>query len=440
MQAIPILHFLTGSLVAGFLLLFCVTSCREGRVRAAVISASGVIITAVCFWLLWLWIREHPPLLLLPTASLLATVAIILFPGDRPRMITGCPGAPQVDERNTIFAREEYRPGSDRYRQYYELHPELKRLDDRIRGLPELLSPGGRLHDPHLSPLTEQIFVSVEALAREVDGPVDSRSDEPASPGELTSRMKHLTLELGADEVGIATLDRSFVYSHVGRGPEPWGERIENNHRFAIVFSLEMDSGQVAKAPRAEITHESARNYLRGARIANRLAAHIRDLGFSARAQNAGSNYQIILPPVAADAGLGELGRFGYLISHRLGARVRLGAVTTDLPLMADKPLAGGVREFCEICKRCARNCPSAAIPDGSTTEVRGVEKWPLRVEACLQFWRQIGTDCGLCMRTCPFSHPNSFVHSVIRRAISRSSLARKLSLRGENLFYGKGP
>jgi epoxyqueuosine reductase QueG len=55
------------------------------------------------------------------------------------------------------------------------------------------------------------------------------------------------------------------------------------------------------------------------------------------------------------DAGLGEMGRFGYLITKELGPRVRLFAVTTDMPLVADRPVDIGVEDFCSFCKKCAR-------------------------------------------------------------------------------------
>ena len=49
--------------------------------------------------------------------------------------------------------------------------------------------------------------------------------------------------------------------------------------------------------------------------------------------------------PAAVDAGLGEMGRFGYLITKELGPRVRIFAVTTGLPLVADNPVDIGVED-----------------------------------------------------------------------------------------------
>jgi epoxyqueuosine reductase QueG len=78
------------------------------------------------------------------------------------------------------------------------------------------------------------------------------------------------------------------------------------------------------------------------------------------------------------DAGLGELGRFGYLITRKFGPRVRLAAVTTDLPLIADKPADIGVEDFCRDCKKCALCCPSNSIAMDDKIEVNGTLRWKL--------------------------------------------------------------
>ena len=127
-----------------------------------------------------------------------------------------------------------------------------------------------------------------------------------------------------------------------------------------------------------------------------------------------------------------------YLVSKKFGPRIRLGGITTDLPLSPDKPISFGVQDFCLKCLKCADNCPSHAISFDNQTDVNGVEKWPLDVMRCLHFWRIAGTDCGLCMKVCPFSHPPTVVHNIIRAGIKQSSVARTLSVWGDDLFYGK--
>jgi reductive dehalogenase len=317
------------------------------------------------------------------------------------------------------------------------MRPEYKDADDRIRQLPELLGPGGWFYDPDRSGHVVSVFRIIEDLLTSVDGGIGKKGND-VDPAEMTRTMKNMALRLGADEVGVCTLNPMYVYSHVGRGPEPWGAPIENRHKHAIAFTLEMDYTHVEAAPRLPITEETAAKYLKGAQISIAMAKYIRSIGYPARAHIAGSNYQIMLPPMAHDAGLGELGRIGYLISRRHGARVRLGAVTTDLPLVPDEPVTFGVQDFCDKCLKCAVNCPSGAIPKDGPIEVKGVEKWPLHIEKCFHYWRQAGTDCGLCMKVCPFSHPPTFVHNLVRAGISASPFARTLSVWCDDLFYGK--
>lgn len=343
----------------------------------------------------------------------------------------------RVDERTTMFAREEYKPGTEKYERYYSLHPEHKGFDDRLRQLPPLMTPGGRYYDHEVAQSIQHTFKTIAGMTDQVDGEVSSEQTQ-VDPSARTAAIRQKLEEMHAGEVGIARLNPALVYSHVGRGPEPWGKPIHLNHRYAIVYTLEMDYDRVERAPDIITTQESARQYLRAAKISIDLAAWIRGQGWSARAHISDSNYQIILPAVAHDSGLGEISRMGYLISRRYGPRVRLGAVTTDLPLVPDAPTAFGVQDFCRRCLKCATNCPSKAIPAGGKVNVRGVEKWQLDVERCLWYWRVAGTDCGLCMRVCPYSHPPSMVHRIIRYGIERSAFARVVSVWGEDLFYGR--
>lgn len=117
---------------------------------------------------------------------------------------------------------------------------------------------------------------------------------------------------------------------------------------------------------------ESMKNYAKGAHIATQVAAFIANLGYSARANHL-RHYDALLVPLAVDAGLGELSRMGYLITEEYGPRIRLGAVTTDMPLITDKPVDIGVEDFCSICKKCAVCCPSKSIPaEKERTVVKG--------------------------------------------------------------------
>jgi reductive dehalogenase len=432
-----LLFIVIGTGACLFLALLGITSLIERKGRAVLMAALlFVLFAAIWFGGFLIFLPED---FVVAGAVIVVAVPGILFfiPVGKNKSLKISDTGQRVDERDVMFARADYQPGLQGYRAYYKMRPEKKEIDDTIRKLPELLAPGGKYYDPVRSAYVRSQFDIEESFVTQVDGPVDVNKDK-VDPEKMTAILKKLTLHLGAGEVGMARLNPAYVYSHVGRGPEPWGKEIVNNHPYAIVFTVEMDYAKVEEAPKIGITEETALQYLNSQRIAIVLARYIRRLGWPARAHVSGSNYQIMLPPVAYDAGLGELGRLGYLISPRFGARIRLGAVTTEIPLVPDEPIHFGVQDFCEKCKKCAVNCPPGAIPDGSRITVHGVEKWQLDIEKCYYFWRVIGTDCGLCMKVCPFSHPDTLAHNILRQGIKRSSFARSISVYGDDLFYGK--
>jgi reductive dehalogenase len=437
MGSFLLIFLITGVIIGIFLGLFSVLSVIERKRRAALLGA----LLFVAFFGVWfgVLIFLYPNGYIMIVAVILVAVLGLLFflPIGKAKVQQIDRLTDKVDERDVIFARAEYRNGTREHDSYYAMKPEKKEIDDKIRRQPALFSSGGRYYDPVRSEYVASQFELEERLVTLVDGPVCPEKRH-VDPEEMSGMLKKITLHLGADEVGIARLNPYYVYSHVGKGPEPWGAEIENNHPFVISYTVEMDYTQVEEAPGIGITEETALQYLNLQRISIVLAEYIRKLGYGARAHISGSNYQIMLPPVAYDAGLGELGRLGYLISPRFGARIRLGAVTTEMPLVPGKPFHFGVQDFCEKCKKCAVNCPPGAITYGSKTKARGIEKWQLDVERCYHFWRVIGTDCGLCMKVCPFSHPDRLVHNVLRQGIKRSSFARSLCVFGDDLFYGK--
>ncbi|OQX52080.1 MAG: hypothetical protein B5M54_09825 [Candidatus Aminicenantes bacterium 4484_214] len=131
----------------------------------------------------------------------------------------------------------------------------------------------------------------------------------------------------------------------------------------------------------------------------------MRYLGY--RALPAGNEIGLSIP-IAIDAGLGELGRMGLLVTPKYGPRVRLAKVITDMPLVPDTPIRFGVTEFCEACHLCARHCPSKAISDGlrtwegkSSSNNPGIFKWYIEPEKCYDF---NGFSCSNCKRVCPFN------------------------------------
>jgi ferredoxin len=408
---------------------------RKAAFRAALISLLGLVVI-----LSFLLLDERGRYLVIGIflgIAILAGIIVILPVGKIP------PGpaspAGQVDEREIIFARARLEPGTDNYISYYRSHPDQQAQDDKSRAQPGLLSPRAKFTDPLHTASAVGSFSLTEALREAVDGPpaVD-RVDH--STEDFTRAVKYLAVYYGALECGITELMPYHIYSHIGRGSGIYGDPVELDHHYGIAFTVEMDFQMTAAAPYPPITMESGRQYVEAARVAVQLAAAIRSLGYQARAHIDG-NYRVIAPLVARDARLGEIGRMGLLMTPRLGPRVRLGVVTTDLPLAADRYVPDtSILDFCMICKKCALNCPSHSIPLAERQMEDGVLRWKINPESCYHYWTIIGTDCGKCLAVCPYSHPDNWIHNLVRWGNSRSWAFRRAALALDDFFYGKKP
>lgn len=358
----------------------------------------------------------------------------------------------RVDERDIVFARNRsLQPGSEQYQTYYAMRPENEEFDTARREKGGPLGHPGAIDKPEdrpnvaatLASLAIPLHLSTSEKYYPSTHPEFKGQRIEISPEEASQRIKGYTLNIGANLVGIAEINPLWVYSMRGEifheNWEDWGKEIEASHQYAIVFATEMGFELVGTAPHTATTIASMGNYAKGAFIATQLAAYIANLGYSATANHL-RHYDAVLVPLAVDAGLGEVGRLGYLMTKDFGPRVRLGAVTTDLALVPDKPVDIGAQDFCNICKKCANCCPSNSIPLDEKEEVNGTLRWKLNAETCFDYWGKVGTDCNICMHVCPWSHANTFPHRIIRSLITRNWLSRRLFNLMDDIFYGKKP
>ncbi len=337
-----------------------------------------------------------------------------------------------------MFSRNEITAFPARYSEYYSTNPDKKELDDKFRKKHGLLSKDATQYHPVYFSAANASFNTIERLRKFVDGePTTEKMDFDSA--EMTKFIKGWANKLGAIDCGITYLKDYHLYSFGGRA-ERYGKEVVNDHKYAIAFVVEMDREQISAAPTSSIVMESGQQYLESGEIALQVTEMIRGIGHSARAHIDG-NYQVVCPLVARDAGLGEIGRMGLLMTPKYGPRVRISVVTTDLPLETDASLdEQSTIEFCRECSKCADACPSKAISKEDMKIVDGVERWQINSEACFTLWTTLGTDCGRCVSVCPYSHPNNLMHNLTRTGIKKSPLFRKAAVKLDDLFYGRIP
>ncbi len=434
--------YTTMGLLAIMLLILLVaaawTSAREREPRAATLLLALATIVPVPFILVGLFpaeYREGLAALLLLAAGMAALT--LLLRGTTPPIGDDTPTM-RIDERDIMFSRRLLEPGTERFREYYRAHPEKKAPDDAFRARPGLMSRDASAWHPLGFPAAEASFWTIERLRPHVDGePAAERT--PVDAETATAFLEAWIRKLGAVSVGVTTLEPYHLYTTVGRGPD-YGEPVRLAHQFAIALTVEMDREMLDSAPLAPTLMESAQQYVESGVIAVQVAAFIRGLGYPARAHIDG-NYRVICPLVARDAGLGEIGRMGLLMTPRLGPRVRIAVVTTDLPLIpAPTQRDPTVLDFCSRCRKCADLCPSHAIPTGDREMIDGALRWRIDSEACFTHWCAIGTDCARCMSVCPYSHSDNWLHGLVRRGVRHSPALRHLAVRADDALYGRRP
>jgi reductive dehalogenase len=343
-----------------------------------------------------------------------------------------------VDEIDTIFARMKLVPNSTVWNNYYQKHPYEAEQDSKARKLPGLLSDKSLFYNPLTFSSADSNFQIIEYLHEAIKHPVNKDLKE-VSQEKLTHYIKKWVLHLGAHSIGITELKDYHLYTKRGRG-ENIGKPVDIKHKYAFVFTVEMDEKNVQSAPASSIVFESSQQYLNSATIALQVATFLKNLGYDSRAHIDG-DYELICPLVARDAGLGEIGRMGLLMTPKLGPRVRIAVVTTNAPLKcSESNVDPTMIEFCKLCRKCAECCPGKAIPMDDMKEIRGAKRWRINSESCYQYWCTSGTDCGRCISVCPFSHPNNILHNTIRHLIRRSIFVARFAFIADDLLYGRKP
>lgn len=223
-------------------------------------------------------------------------------------------------------------------------------------------------------------------------GPVNPARREITDAAAMSAHLKTMAKSMGADLVGITDMDPAHCFAD--SEPPP--------HRYVIAYGIKMDFDTmkfVGETSQLEVHYV----YYRLADVSTRLAAYIRSFGYDALSQTNSDALSLI--PYAWKAGLGELGRHGSLITPEFGPSLRLGAVSTNLPLQVDEgPKNYGMDDFCTKCNLCTDHCPGDAIVPRKST-VNGITRWHVDTPACVPYFVKYD-GCKICLMVCPF---NSF-------------------------------
>jgi reductive dehalogenase len=287
-------------------------------------------------------------------------------------------------------------------------------------------------------PVSASLANMTSYLAPVVDGEVaPTKAPIPKDPQILSRHIKRLGYFLRADIMGICRLPQYAVYSY-----DKDGNPVELNHQFAIVILIDQDYETMRGSTGRDWISgsQSFISYSTTAFISCIMADYIRKLGYPARAHHA-RNYQVVLPPLLLWAGTGEMSRAGIMLNPFLGTRFKAAAVTTDLPLLPDKPVDFGLQEFCQKCLKCAVECPANAISKSDKVMHNGYEHWKFDADRCTLFRviNQAGCSCGRCIRVCPWNKPEGRIHDTVRWMVKHTPFLDKFIVKMDDIWgYGK--
>lgn len=288
-----------------------------------------------------------------------------------------------------------------------EMFAEMRKREDRREGFTDDFSP-------HVNPNVEPADVG--------------------SPKQASARIKKIARIYGADLVGVTAYDPRWTYTSKFSARKTISKPVEIPEGITnvIVLGKSMQHDLVRMSPTATAATSAAAGYAEDAVTLLALAQFIRSMGYQAIANQNDTNLAI---PYAIQAGLGEYGRNGLCITRDFGPRVRFGRILTDMPLAHDRPISFGVEKTCEICRRCANNCPPQAIDHGkpstytfNRSNSQGIKKWTTDGEKCFKFWALKGSDCANCIRTCPYNKEYDKLWPKVLRYLLSTPL-RKLAL-----------
>ncbi len=238
-------------------------------------------------------------------------------------------------------------------------------------------------------------------------GPDGAPRNDPAAN---SADIKQVATLFGADLVGFCDYDDRWVYASKFNRLEQADKPVDVDERLphVVVIATAMDIDLTATVPSALAATATGMGYTSDAVTLMSLAQYIRNLGYEAHASMNDTGLNI---PLAVQAGLGEYGRHGLLITREFGPRVRIGKIFTDMPLAPDTPISFGVTEFCNICNACAAGCPPRAIPFDAPkfdapnkSSFPTIRKWTTDAEKCFKFWTSQNTECSICIRVCPYN------------------------------------
>jgi NAD-dependent dihydropyrimidine dehydrogenase PreA subunit len=247
-------------------------------------------------------------------------------------------------------------------------------------------------HSPEALAFFEEHQERMEPIVEWVKHSGELEPTGTPSGEDVTELIRQKARELGYGEVGFTRSNRNYVYQSRKATMKPG---LPN----AICLALEQDYNKTQSIPSLEAEDTHFGTYFRQGPLTMELTDFIRALGYKVQVSGPTWHYGPMIP-MFVEAGLGQLGANGQLLSPHFGSRARLQIIFTNAKVTYDQPIDYGIHQFCQVCQVCVNRCPGRALMPEKVW-YRGVEKNKLVFKRCRPVMaRYLG--CGICMKVCP--------------------------------------
>jgi len=284
----------------------------------------------------------------------------------------------------------------DLYSELYPVEELLEVMNDDIRFLKNVEienlqnCTGKKL--PYLPRITKDIL-RMKLEERKIRKP-RVNADRTKSLNELKEEIIAFAKQRNV-VCGFTLLDRRYIAD---------GKDERFPYKTILMLGMEMDKEQVLEIPNPGWkTRENHSYYIyeKLGKVTHEIADFIRQSGYACMTR-VSIDGALKYPPHAVNAGMGNYGTHGLVLTKQFGSRIRFSAINIDADIPIDSPKDINIEEFCKRCRLCQKVCPEESIPK-EAAEWRGAIKRKANSKKCINSFKE-RSMCSYCLKVCPIS------------------------------------
>ena len=224
-------------------------------------------------------------------------------------------------------------------------------------------------------------------LARKTKYGNENKKKTETSP-EFWEEFENKAKEFNVDIIGYTPVNENYIF----KGLKVYGKN-------AIILGMEMKWDKIKKAPGAICEIEVFRVYKVLGDITIELAEYMKEKGYKSEAHHPFGG-KLLFGPHVTSANLGIMGRNGLILTPEFGPRQRWSIITTDaeIPKAKERDFTE-LKDFCEKCGACVRECKGGSVLETPIEKENGVITHIDRSK-CIQSILE-NNYCSYCLKIC---------------------------------------